>query len=242
MIPLRVIVKDALCEYGWATLSDPFWGVKIPAARKIRVNPFSFREWKLLMEHMLPWYRPYFEFAVQTGLRPSEQVAIKWAAIDDEFIHIELSRVRNQEKSDMKTTESNRRIAIRPTMARILQEQLNLTAHMESPYVFVNIAGRPILQDKLRETWERVMTKSGLPYRRMYETRHTFASWALAAGEAPEWVARTLGHVNTSMVYKTYGRYIPNLTRQDGSAFEQQFATEMAHRTAQNGHNFGHNS
>ena len=64
------------------------------------------------------------------------------------------------------------------------------------------------------------MKKSGLPFRRMYETRHTFASWALAAGESPEWVARTLGHVNTSMVYKTYGRYIPNLTRQDGSALE----------------------
>ena len=59
-------------------------------------------------------------------------------------------------------------------------------------------------------------------YRRMYETRHTFASWALAAGETPEWVARTLGHVDTSMVYQTYGRFIPNLTRKDGSAFEQQ--------------------
>ena len=65
--------------------------------------------------------------------------------------------------------------------------------------------------------------KTDLRYRRMYETRHTFASWALAADETPEWVARTLGHVDTSMVYKTYGRYIPNLTRQDGSAFERQY-------------------
>jgi len=36
-------------------------------------------------------------------------------------------------------------------------------------------------------------------------------------------VARTLEHVATSMVYKTYGRYIPNLTRQDGSVFERQY-------------------
>lgn len=28
----------------------------------------------------------------------------------------------------------------------------------------------------------------------------TFASWALAAGKSAEWVARTLGHVNTVMV------------------------------------------
>jgi integrase len=45
----------------------------------------------------------------------------------------------------------------------------------------------------------------------------------LAAGESPEWVAKTLGHVDTSMIYKTYGRYIPNLTRKDGSAFDRQF-------------------
>jgi hypothetical protein len=25
------------------------------------------------------------------------------------------------------------------------------------------------------------------------------------------------------MVHRTYGRYIPNLTRQDGSAFEKQY-------------------
>lgn len=80
--------------------------------------------------------------------------------------------------------------------------------------------GKPILQDKLRELWMRAMKKSQIPYRRMYETRHTIASWALGAGESPEWVARTLGHVNTSMIYKTYGRYIPNLARQDGSALE----------------------
>ncbi len=50
----------------------------------------------------------------------------------------------------------------------------------------------------------------------------TFASRALAAGETPEWVAKTLGHVGSAMIYKTYGRYIPNLIRQDRSAFERQ--------------------
>jgi hypothetical protein len=63
---------------------------------------------------------------------------------------------------------------------------------MESPYVFVNTEGRPILQDKLREHWARVMKKSGLKYHRMYEARHTFASWVLAAGKTPECQGRDL--------------------------------------------------
>jgi len=72
-------------------------------------------EWAILMKWIPAWYRPYFQFAVQIGLRPSEQVALKWGAIDDKFIYIELSRVRNQEKRDLKTSKSNRRIEIRPS-------------------------------------------------------------------------------------------------------------------------------
>jgi len=109
-------------------------------------------------------------------------------------------------------------------MRRVLEIQQDLTAHFESAYVFVNVEGRPVIQNVVREIWVRAMEKSGLPFRRMYDTRHTFASWALAAGESPEWVARILGHTNTSMVFRTYGRYIPNLTRLDGSALEALLA------------------
>ena len=209
LIPLRVIVKDACGEYGWADLPDPFAGLKLPKVIRIRIHPFTLEEWVKLMDFIPVWYRPYFELAVQTGLRPSEQVALKWSAIDDRFIHIELSRVRNVEKADLKTPESNRRIEIQPSIHKVLDQQKTQSAGLQAPYVFLNNCGRPVNQVSIREVWVTAMRKSGLPFRRMYETRHTFASWALAAGESAEWVARTLGHVNTSMVYKTYGRYIP---------------------------------
>jgi len=130
---------------------------------------------------------------------------------------------------------------LRPTLKHILDQQKELSKEMQSPYVFVNSFGRPVSQDKLRILWGRVIRKTDLPYRRMYETRHTFASWALALGETPEWVARTLGHVDTSMVYRTYGRYIPNLTKMDGSAIERKFAETENRKGNQFGHNFGHN-
>lgn len=41
----------------------------------------------------------------------------------------------------------------------------------------------------------------------------------LAAGESPEWIAMVLGHANTSMLFRVYSRFVPNLTRQDGQAF-----------------------
>jgi integrase len=60
-----------------------------------------------------------------------------------------------------------------------------------------------------------------MEYRRPYETRHTAATLWLASGEAPEWIARQMGHANTKMLFEIYSRYVPNLTRRDGSAFEQ---------------------
>ena len=241
-IPLRVIFKDACGEYGWNDLPDPFNGLNLPKVKRIRIHPFSTDEWSFLMKFMPTWYRPYFELAVQTGLRPSEQVALKWGAIDDRFMHIELSRVRNVEKTDLKTAESNRRLEIRPSIGKVLDQQKTLLAGCQSPYVFLNTQGGPVSQVTLREVWVTAMKKSGLPFRRMYETRHTFASWALAAGESPEWVARTLGHVNTSMVYKTYGRYIPNLTRHDGSAFEGLLAGTKKEAGKLDRHNRRHNA
>jgi integrase len=119
----------------------------------------------------------------------------------------------------------------------VLEAQKAQTARFKSEYVFLNTKGRPCVQDSLRWHWVKAMKKSGLPFRRMYETRHTFASWALAKGETPEWVARTLGHVDTSMVYRTYSRYIPNLTRRDGSAVEELFAKETKKKGNPNRHN-----
>jgi integrase len=239
LIPLRVIFRDACGEYDWNDLQDPFRGLKLPKVQRIRIQPFTIEEWEILTEFIPAWYRPYFEFAVMTGLRPSEQVALKWDAVDERFIHIELSRVRNLEKPDLKTTGSNRRIEITPPLRALLEEQKNLMAGCQSPYVFLNTRGRPVNQVSVRQVWVTALRKSGLPCRRMYETRHTFASWALAAGETVEWVARTLGHATTAMVHKTYGRYIPNLTRQDGSALERFLAGKRKRQPDR--HNHRHN-
>jgi integrase len=222
-IPLRTLTADAFTEYEFV-MPDPFAGLKMPLRKRIRVNPLTMDEWNRLMDVVNPWYVPYFEFAVTTGVRPSEQVALKWKAIDGEYIEIELSRVKGYEKEDLKTENSRRSIEIRPLIREILDRQKTLTKHLRSEYVFVNMDGRPINQDKMRQLWERIEKKAGIPHRRMYEIRHTFASWALAAGEQPGWVAKTLGHADLTMVYSVYARYIPDLKKDDGGKFETLYA------------------
>ena len=46
-------------------------------------------------------------------------------------------------------------------------------------------------------------------YRYPYQTRHTYASMMLSAGENPLWVAAQMGHKDWSMIARVYGKWIP---------------------------------
>jgi integrase len=86
-------------------------------------------------------------------------------------------------------------------------------------YVFTGPEGGLLNVNALRDRVRYpTLTKTALTRRTMYQTRHTFASNALAAGEAPSWVAAMLGHASPEMLFSVYARYIPNRTRRDGSA------------------------
>ena len=75
--------------------------------------------------------------------------------------------------------------------------------------------------------WYPLLRYLGLRKRRPYQTRHTAATLWLASGESPEWIARQMGHTTTEMLFRVYSRFVPNLTRQDGSAFERLLASNL---------------
>jgi hypothetical protein len=60
----------------------------------------------------------------------------------------------------------------------------------------------------IRGRWERILLKAGVRYRNPYQTRHTYASSLLMLGANPLYVATQLGHVDTTLVFRTYGRWI----------------------------------
>jgi integrase len=57
------------------------------------------------------------------------------------------------------------------------------------------------------------LKKAGVRHRGANQCRHTFASQMLSSYVPVEWVARQLGHADTTMVRKHYGRWIPNDTK-----------------------------
>jgi len=102
-----------------------------------------------------------------------------------------------------------------------LETQYEATGKL-SKFVFCNRLGQPLDHNNVtKRVWYPLLEFLKLKKRRPYQTRHTAATLLLASGENPEWVAHTLGHSSTEMLFKVYSRYIPNLTRMDGSAFER---------------------
>ena len=188
-----------------------------------------------------PWWRPYFTVAFWTAARPNELAALKWGDVDAArgIVRIRAGRYRGKE-GPPKTASSVRDIDLLPAVVEALKAQKAQQAaerlkrgrgapETGQDYVFTGPEGGLLNVNALRDRyWYPTLTKAGLSRRTMYQTRHTFASNALAAGESPSWVAAMLGHASPEMLFRVYARYIPNRTRRDGSALLHRMAgTEM---------------
>ena len=113
---------------------------------------------------------------------------------------------------------------LRPRAAQALKEQ-QASSRLKSEFVFCNRDGGPLDRDNImNRVWYPALKRAGIRVRKPYQTRHSFATLALSAGEAIGWVAKQMGHTSTKMVIEHYYRFIPNLTRHDGSAFDKAAA------------------
>ena len=128
--------------------------------------------------------------------------------------------------TDLKTDRSAREIDMTTLVYDALKEQEKRTKGMR--YVFCSSEGYTLSNTNFtKRVWAPLLRMIGLEYRRPYETRHTAATLWLASGEAPEYIARQMGHTTTEMLFRVYSRYVPNLTRQDGSAFEKLINSQV---------------
>lgn len=159
--------------------------------------------------------RNYFEFAIFTGLRTSELLALRWGDVDfnEGFVRIERAKVRQEEKAATKSYRV-RDVELNSRALAALQRQKPLSM-MRGDRVFINpVTGTSFYDDKVpREHWTRALLGCGIRYRVAYQTRHTFATLNLMAGANPMWVSRQLGHKNMKLTLEVYSRWIDGADR-----------------------------
>jgi integrase len=239
MIPLRVIYHDAVNEHEWVTLVDPFMGLKLPRIEKHDPHPFEIWEWKAFLNIIPTFYRQWFEVAVLTGLRPSEQLALKWEDIDlsRNEIYIRHSLLGGVERNTLKTPKSRRTLEVKPGLRNVLlrQREQASASGIKSEYVFTNPDGKTLSRDAMYGLFKRTLRQAGLRHRAMYQLRHTFASWSLLSGESVLWVSRAMGHRDTSLVHARYGKYIKNFLREDGAGIDETYSRHLADKNQEDG-------
>ncbi|MGR3898270.1 site-specific integrase [Psychrobacter sp. 1176_08] len=218
MILLRMILEEASDRHEFEM---PYKNIKNLKQARPDVNPFTLSEVWLILKNVRTDYRPYYTIRFFTGMRTSEIDGLKWDCINFDRREISIrGALVNGEMGPTKTLGSQRDIAISQLVYDALLEQKART-YGKSEFVFCNSQGNPMeYRNVNRRVWKPTLALLGLKHRRAYQTRHTAATLWLAAGENPEWIARQMGHSSTEMLFRVYSRYVPDITRQDGSAMD----------------------
>lgn len=223
--PLRQILCEAADRYDFRT---PFENIKQLRVKRTDVEPFSLEQVKSIINTVRVDFKPYFTVRFFTGMRTGEVHGLKWKYVDfQRRLILVRETVVDGEETYTKTDSSQRDIQMSQLVFDALKEQEKGT-RQRSEFVFCNREGQPLdYKNVNNRVWKPLLRHLGLKLRRPYQCRHTAATLWLGAGENPEWIARQLGHTTTEMLFRVYSRYVPNLTRRDGSAFERMLTATL---------------
>jgi integrase len=214
---LRMILNEAADRYNFTT---PYRNIKLLKKDKRDIEPFSLDEVNKIITTVRDDFKSYYVVRFFTGMRTGEIHGLKWRYVDfDRRLILIRECWLKGEVSYTKTDGSQREIKMSQPVYDALKLQYEQTKN--NTYVFVTGIGNPLADNVNKRVWHPLLRLLGLRARSPYQTRHTAATLWLASGENPEWIARQMGHSNTEMLFRVYSRYVPNLTRQDGSAFER---------------------
>jgi integrase len=233
MVVLRMTIVDTTIEHGWGGTYDPFFGFKRPKIQKPKkINPFFVAEQRKLRKALPKFWRPYFDVAFRIGLRQGEQRGLEPGDInwDEGTLTIQRAATLDVEgkrtEGKTKNEYSRRTIKLKPLMLEPLLKQKEIHDRVGGKKFFSMEDGSPVDPNKLRaDVWFPALQQAQVAVREMKQTRHSFATNALAYGENPGWIAAVLGHANVDMVIRVYMKYVEDIKgTPDGDQLAKAYA------------------
>jgi len=168
-----------------------------------------------------------FEFALETGMRPEEYLALRWRDLDGREVSVQQAVQFNRKGGgyyfkELKTARSRRRVPISEDLRLLLathrREQLKHRLAMKGTWfdhdlIFANIIGRPHpLPNLTRRYFKPILDKCEFDkHITLYALRHSCATILLMLGENPKVVADRLGHSSVSMTLDVYSHVLPHI-------------------------------
>lgn len=169
-----------------------------------------------------------FEFALLSGMRPEEYLALQWKDLDLEKNTAQVRRALVRHKGiwtfeKPKTSKSARIISFpKPLFDKLKnhkrqQNEIRLKNGLiweNHDLVFCSELGTPHTIPNLTYRYFRpILAKAKLPQLRLYDLRHSNATLLLLALENPKVVAERLGHSTVVLTLDTYSHVLPSMQK-----------------------------
>lgn len=216
--PLRIAFDDAVDQE--LIEVNPLAGWKLRRRDDKRrkaddVDPFTSEEREAILSALDGQGRNLIQFAFWTGLRTSELCALDWSDVDFVRGFVRISRAWTQysdEAEDTKTEAGEREVKLLgPAMEALKAQKAHTYLAGAEVFQYPRTGERWPGDKPIRERlWRPALKKAGVRYRRPYQTRHTYASMLLMAGEHIMWVSRQLGHKDWGFTARVYSRFMPD--------------------------------
>jgi integrase len=200
---LRQVLHRAVA-WGMIDVNPAKVGVDNPVRRRKKQHPFeSWAELEALATAIGPRYGPMVLFAAATGLRPAEWIALEKRDVDREERVVYVRRSFTRRELKIPKTEASMRAV--PLQARALDALDRITTN-GSPLLFPGERGGYLDIHHFRPyQWRPAQKAVGVtPLRRVYDLRHTFATFALRAGLSTFDLSRYMG-ASLTMIDRHYG-------------------------------------
>ncbi|MCH7565971.1 MAG: site-specific integrase, partial [Gemmatimonadetes bacterium] len=163
-----------------------------------------------------PHFAPALQFALATGARRGEILALRWELVDFLQERVEIRRTVNPSGKDTKKVKTSER-RFTPLEASLSAMLLNLHSSerrsADSDWAFPSPRGLLWHERNFERAWYRLRRrakKAGVRPLPFHCTRHTFITWALEAGTPVKRVSEWVG-ASVSVIEQTYAHVMPQV-------------------------------
>lgn len=205
-------------EWEWCT-DNPVCRVSMERENNTRDRWLTVEEEQRLLPATAPWLREVIVFAVHTGMRMGEILALTWAGVDLFRRTVTVFRSKNGER---------RTIPINSIVLDLLKHKHAARSRM-TDVVFHSHAGTALDGSNIRRGLNTALRLAKIQDFHFHDLRHTFATRIVQAGVDLYKVQRLLGHKSPIMTQR-YAHHYPESLREGVEALEpgRSFSTKLA--------------
>lgn len=209
------VVKSSLAgAYRFGLVSKSFsGGIKCPKTGEKQIECFTSAEQKKIERYVFESGNDklfWIVFALYTGLRIGELLALKWGDFDMKHCVVYVNKTcrdswREGEYEKIidtpKTETSRRKIPMPKQLSPWIKA---VKKRSKSRFAVSGKNGEVISIRSYQRSFELLLKQLKLPHRGFHALRHTFATRALECGMDIESLSKILGHKNPNMTLKHY--------------------------------------